>query len=62
MYTKHALRQLGVGPDTLSSRQLKDFDEQGYVIVANVLSPSDCESMRNAFERIHASEREFRRP
>jgi ectoine hydroxylase-related dioxygenase (phytanoyl-CoA dioxygenase family) len=35
---------------------LKQFDELGYFIVENVLSPADCEKMRNEFERIHAAE------
>lgn len=56
MYTRHALRELGVRPGTLSPEQLKHFDEQGYIIVENVLSPEDCEKMRDAFERIHAAE------
>ena len=42
MYTNHALRELGVRPDTLNAAQLKQFDEQGYIIVENALSPDDC--------------------
>ena len=58
MYTKQALRELGVKPGTLSPEQLKQFDEQGYIIVENVLTPEDCQRMRDAFERIHAAENE----
>jgi ectoine hydroxylase-related dioxygenase (phytanoyl-CoA dioxygenase family) len=58
MYTKQALRDLGVRPDTLSSAQLKQFDEQGFFIVENVLTKDDCAKMRDAFERIHAAENE----
>lgn len=58
MYTKQALRELGVKPGTLSPEQLKQFDEQGYIIVENVLTPEDCQRMRDAFERIHAAESE----
>ena len=58
MYTKQALRELGVRPDSLSPEQLKQFDEQGYIIVENVLTPEDYRKMRDAFERIHAAENE----
>src|SRR6516225_3210827 len=58
MYTKQALRELGVTPNTLSEGQIRQFDELGYVIVENVLSPEDCEKMRSEFERIHANEKE----
>jgi len=37
---------------------LKQFDEQGYIIVENVLTPGDCQRMRDAFEAIHAAENE----
>ena len=56
MYTKQSLRELGVAPNTLTEAQTKQFDELGYFIVKDVLSPEDCERMRNEFERIHASE------
>jgi ectoine hydroxylase-related dioxygenase (phytanoyl-CoA dioxygenase family) len=58
MYTKQALRELGASPGTLSAEQLRRFDELGYVIVENVLTPEDCARMRDAFERIHAAENE----
>jgi ectoine hydroxylase-related dioxygenase (phytanoyl-CoA dioxygenase family) len=57
MYTRQALRELGVRPDTLSPAQLKKFDEQGYIIVEGVLTPDDCAMMREAFETIHAAEK-----
>ena len=38
MYTKQALRELGVKADTLRPRQLKAFNEEGYIIIENVLS------------------------
>ncbi len=56
MYTRQALRELGVTPNTVSDAQKKQFDELGYIIVENVLTPEDCEKMRNEFERIHAAE------
>jgi ectoine hydroxylase-related dioxygenase (phytanoyl-CoA dioxygenase family) len=58
MYTREALRELGVTPSTLSEAQKKQFDEQGFFIVENVLSASDIEKMKSEFERIHAAEKE----
>ena len=58
MYTKQALRELGVKPDTLTSKQKQLFDKQGFFIVEEVLSPSDCSAIREEFERIHAEEKE----
>ena len=43
MYTRQALRELGVSPNTLTEAQTRQFDELGYFIVENVLSPKDCE-------------------
>lgn len=56
MYTRQALRDLGVTPATLSDAQKQQFDEQGFFIVENVLSADDCKTMCDAFERIHAEE------
>jgi ectoine hydroxylase-related dioxygenase (phytanoyl-CoA dioxygenase family) len=33
------------------------LDEQGFVIVENVLTPAECSAMREAFERLHAAEK-----
>lgn len=56
MYTRQALRELGVTADTLTEAQKQQFDELGFIIVENVLTPDDCARMRDAFERIHAAE------
>ena len=58
MYTRQALRELGVTPDTFSESQKRQFDEQGFFTVENVLSPGDVERMRSEFERIHAAEKD----
>jgi ectoine hydroxylase-related dioxygenase (phytanoyl-CoA dioxygenase family) len=58
VYTKQAIRELGVTPATLSEAQKKGLDEQGFVIVENVLTAEDCDRMREAFERIHAAEKD----
>jgi ectoine hydroxylase-related dioxygenase (phytanoyl-CoA dioxygenase family) len=58
MYTKQALRELGVSPDAITDAQKRELDARGFFIVGNVLSPADCAVMRAAFERIHAEEKE----
>lgn len=58
MYTKQALRELGVTASTLTRAQLEQFDDLGFLIIERVLSPEDCEKMRNEFERIHAIEKD----
>ena len=58
MYTKQALRELGVAPTTLTDAQRRQFDEQGFFTVENVLSSEHLERMRDEFERIHAEERD----
>ena len=57
MYTKQALRELGVTRTTLSPTQKQQLDERGFIIVENVLTPTDCNAMRMAFERLHAAEK-----
>jgi ectoine hydroxylase-related dioxygenase (phytanoyl-CoA dioxygenase family) len=58
MYTREALRSLGVTARTISDRQKKLLDEKGFFIVENVLSRGDVDAMRSEFERIHAAENE----
>lgn len=58
MYTRQALHELGVGPNTLSADQKRQLDDNGFFIVENVLAPEDCALMRSEFERIHAAEKE----
>lgn len=58
MYTKQALRELGVTPSTLSDSQKEQLAERGFVIVENVLTPDDCRAMANAFEKLHDAEKD----
>ena len=58
MYTRQALRELGVTTSTITEAQKRQFDEQGFFIVENVLSPADCAAMCGEFERIHAAEKD----
>lgn len=57
MYTKEALRQLGVTPATLSAHQKQQLDEQGFFIVENVLSRVECKAMGEAFDRLYDAEK-----
>ena len=56
MYTKQALRELGVTPDTLTRDQKQQLEDLGFFIVEDVLSKDALRSMRSEFERIHAQE------
>ena len=58
MYTKQALRELGVTPATLTDAQKRQLDEEGFFTVEDVLSETDLEPMRAEFERLHGEERE----
>ncbi len=57
MYTKQALRDLGIR-EGLGEEEKRQFDELGYFIVEDVLSAAEVERMRAEFERIHAEERD----
>jgi ectoine hydroxylase-related dioxygenase (phytanoyl-CoA dioxygenase family) len=56
MYTRQALRALGVGADAITQKQKDQLDTDGFFIVENVLSKADIAAMRSEFERIHAAE------
>lgn len=55
MYTKEALRSLGVSLD-LTPTQTRQLDEDGYIIVENVIGKADAKRMADEFERLHAAE------
>lgn len=56
MYTKQALRALGVTAQSITLEQKRKLDEDGFFIVEDVLTKSDIQSVRSEFERIHAAE------
>ena len=58
MYTKQALRELGMTGDVLSAGQLRALDEDGFIIVEGVYAPADCRRMAEEFDRLHALEGE----
>ncbi len=57
MYTKQALRALGV-TDGLTPQQKHDLDELGYIIVEDVITEAEARAMADEFERIHAAEKD----
>ena len=58
MYTKQALRELGIKPGEMTDQQKADLEEKGFYIVKNVLSPDACAAMAQTFEDLHAAESE----
>lgn len=58
MDTTQVLETLGVGPADLSKAQARQFDEQGFFIAENVLSPDECARMGAAFDRLYGDEQE----
>ncbi len=58
MYTRQALRKLGVGPDAISQKQKDQLDNDGFFIVEDVLAKAEIAAMQCAFENIHAAENE----
>ena len=58
MYTRQALRQLGIAGSGLTPSQASQLDADGYFIVENAIGEQDVDRMRGAFERIHGAENE----
>jgi ectoine hydroxylase-related dioxygenase (phytanoyl-CoA dioxygenase family) len=59
MYTKQALRELGVMPGALNASQLAQLDEQGFTVVEGVFSPAQSAAMAEEFDRLHRAEGEL---
>jgi hypothetical protein len=58
MYTKQALRELGVTGKEMSEAQRHALDEKGFFIQEGIFSPEQCRVMAEAFDRLHAAEGE----
>jgi ectoine hydroxylase-related dioxygenase (phytanoyl-CoA dioxygenase family) len=56
MYTKQAIRELGVTAATITDAQKRELEEEGFFTAEGVLSENDLAAMRAEFERIHALE------
>ena len=58
MYTKQALRALGLSGNELTPEWRRALDEQGYFLVAGVYSKAECREMAKEFDHLTAIERE----
>jgi hypothetical protein len=58
MYTKQALRDLGVEKHHFSPEQREQLDHQGFYVIPNVFSADQCKTMGEAFDRLSAAEGE----
>ena len=59
MNTAEALAALGIADDALSAEQLRQFEEQGYVIVPGFFSPAEVAEMRAEVDRLQRIEGEY---
>ena len=57
MYTKQALRTLGVKDGDFTPEQARHLDQHGYVVIENVLTRQECREMAEEFERIFEAEK-----
>lgn len=56
MNTAQALQQLGVDTNVLSAEQIRQFDEEGYLIVPDVFNADDLADMRSEVDRLQKIE------
>ena len=56
MYTKQALRELGVGAADLTDDERRQLDDNGYYVRTGVFSAAECAGMAEEFDRLHAAE------
>jgi ectoine hydroxylase-related dioxygenase (phytanoyl-CoA dioxygenase family) len=57
MYTKQALRELGISGQ-LTDAQRESLDNNGFFVVEDVLSAAACRAMADEFDRLHEREGE----
>src|SRR4030095_11781644 len=56
MYTKQALRELGVTGREMSEAQRRSLDENGFFIQEGVFTPAQCRVMADEFDRLSGRE------
>lgn len=56
MYSKQAIRALGVTPDHMTEAQKNQLDRDGYYIIEGALNEAECDEMRAAFEALSEAE------
>lgn len=52
MYTKEAIRGLGISATDLSEDNRRALDQDGFFIVKDVYSPAECAEMADSFDRL----------
>jgi hypothetical protein len=58
MYTKQALRELGVTGKEFTEAQRRSLDDDGYFVQTGIFSPEECRVMAEEFDRLHRIEGE----
>ena len=58
MYTKQALRELGVTGSEMTDRQRSALDRDGFFVVEGFYSAAECREMAAAFDALSAAEGE----
>ena len=56
MYTKQALRELGVTAADFTHDERRQLDDNGFYVRTGVFSAADCAEMAEEFDRLHAAE------
>ncbi|MEM7023409.1 MAG: phytanoyl-CoA dioxygenase family protein [Pseudomonadota bacterium] len=56
MYTKQALRELGVTGDEFTEEHREALDRDGFFVVPDYYTPEQCRQMAVAFDGLHAAE------
>jgi hypothetical protein len=56
MYTKQALRELGITGEEFTDEHRRALDRDGFFIVHDYFSPEQCRQMGEEFDRLHAAE------
>lgn len=58
MYTKQALREIGLTGREMSAAQREALDQDGFFIAEGEYSAAECREMADEFDRLHAAEGE----
>jgi ectoine hydroxylase-related dioxygenase (phytanoyl-CoA dioxygenase family) len=56
MYTKQALRELGVTGREFTEAQRQSLDDQGFFVVTDIFSAAQCRAMAEEFDVLHRRE------
>jgi ectoine hydroxylase-related dioxygenase (phytanoyl-CoA dioxygenase family) len=56
MYTKQALRELGLTGNELTPEQKRQLDDNGFIVIENYYSKAEAKEMAEEFDRLHRKE------